>query len=489
LHDKSDRPFTVKLSAPLSVSSDNDVRIPLAGDHLVGGDIRRISLTVELPEDAAFAITPDSVPMPPNWNDWFEWKADSDADKPSAIDVSSFIEKPAGAHGRITAKDDELIYNGKPFKMWGINAAYGSCSPAHDVAEKQSKFYAKYGINGVRLHKYADGSGWQGALRKDTFTQFDPAKLEKMDYYVHCLKEQGIYVELSPTFGSARIGPADAAKVPYAADFGPADSAGWRTAPQGATYFAPELQDLQIAQFVSLLNHTNPHTHLKYAEDPAVACVELINESSITFFALGAMQKSPAIKQMAGQAFFQWLKAKYGSEKALNDAWGAAVINSFAAEKMTGEGWDKGVLYPVGNPWFFDPEQLDGAMKPRKQRLLDTIAFFYDQQNAVYDRFVKAIRATGYTGPIVASNWQAGRAFSHYSNLASNARIGLIDRHNYYGGTGSMLANPGGGMLSAGMQQVADRPFMLSEWIHVFPNEYGVEGPAILGAYGFGLNG
>lgn len=30
---------------------------------------------------------------------------------------------------------------------------------------------------------------------------------------------------------------------------------------------------------------------------------------------------------------------------------------------------------------------------------------------------------------------------------------------------------------------------MFSEWIHVFPNEMGVEGPAIIGAYGLGLQG
>jgi hypothetical protein len=30
---------------------------------------------------------------------------------------------------------------------------------------------------------------------------------------------------------------------------------------------------------------------------------------------------------------------------------------------------------------------------------------------------------------------------------------------------------------------------MLSEWIHVYPNEWGVEGPAIIGAYGMGLQG
>ena len=52
-----------------------------------------------------------------------------------------------------------------------------------------------------------------------------------------------------------------------------------------------------------------------------------------------------------------------------------------------------------------------------------------------------------------------------------------------------MLRIPGSGSFSAGMQQVADRPFMLSEWIHVTPNEWSVEGPAILGAYAMGLQG
>jgi hypothetical protein len=78
--------------------------------------------------------------------------------------------------------------------------------------------------------------------------------------------------------------------------------------------------------------------------------------------------------------------------------------------------------------------------------------------------------------------------------------VGLIDRHNYFGGArrglkpgtfdnASMLCAAGSAMLSAGMQQVSDRPFMLSEWIHVVPNEWGAEGPAIIGAYGMGLNG
>jgi hypothetical protein len=53
----------------------------------------------------------------------------------------------------------------------------------------------------------------------------------------------------------------------------------------------------------------------------------------------------------------------------------------------------------------------------------------------------------------------------------------------------SMLARPGSGYLGTGLQQVVDRPFALSEWIHIYPNVYAAEGPPIVAAYGMGLQG
>ena len=55
-------------------------------------------------------------------------------------------------------------------------------------------------------------------------------------------------------------------------------------------------------------------------------------------------------------------------------------------------------------------------------------------QNEFYARYVKALLDTGYEGEILASNRQAGRAFSHYYNLHSDSLVGLIDHHNYFGG-------------------------------------------------------
>lgn len=52
-----------------------------------------------------------------------------------------------------------------------------------------------------------------------------------------------------------------------------------------------------------------------------------------------------------------------------------------------------------------------------------------------------------------------------------------------------MLTRPGSGYLSTGLQQVVDRPFGLSEWVHVYPSLYSAEGPALVAAYGLGLQG
>ena len=179
-------------------------------------------------------------------------------------------------------------------------------------------------------------------------------------------------------------------------------------------------------------------------------------------------------------------------------AWGAKALDSFAGETWVekGENLDENNILPLGNPWYWDPAQLNGSEAFQRQRLLDTLHFLYELQNEFYARYVKAMRQSGYAGEIISSNWQAGRALSHYCNLHSDALVGTVDRHNYFGGgdksrinNATMLAVPGSGTLSTGLQQVANRPFMLSEWIHVRPNEWGVEGPAIIGAYGMGLQG
>lgn len=478
--------IALHLAAPTPAGRDGAARLVLASGRVRADQPREVSLTLSLPQDATFALTSDDVPEPDNWAEWFEWRGTADTAGASAIDMRPWLDAPAGRHGWVTRDGASLVYNGRPIRFWGVNASFANCAPPRDRADRQAAFYAKYGINAVRLHKYADGRGWAGILRNGA-TDFDPEAQDRMDYFVARLRQAGIYTKLSSNFGSLKLGPAD--DVPFKGELR-ADRDGWAEAPQGALWFSDELQSLQIGQVVEILNRTNPHTGLRYADDPAVLCVEAVNENSLYFFTtLATLQNVPTIRQRAGEQFARWLRERYPTEADLERAWGSGGLNTFRDEGFADESFVEGRVYPVGNPWFFDPTQLEGSQRHRKQRLLDTMVFMHEVQSAFYRRFEQAVRATGYRGLIVGSNWQAGRAISHYLNLHTDSLLDVIDRHNYFGGSASMLASPGSGMLSAGMQQVDDHPFMLSEWIHTFPSEFALEGPALIGAYGMGLNG
>lgn len=483
---------------PVEIAADKALRVVLAKERLAAGQTARAAFSVKLPGATAFA--PDPSKLPDTQEGWYPFTGASPVPAESEWRMDNWLEAPAGKHGRIRAEGDKLVCNGKPVKLWGINLSYSANAPDEALAGRRADFYAALGINAVRFHKYADGDGWAGILAPGTAARFDPAALGRMDYFFAALKKRGIYVKLSPVF-IIKPGEEDAARVPYLAEF---EKSGGRFNPRhGALFISEELQDLIAEQLRAILTHKNPHTGLAYAEDPALAYVELYNEDSALFGGVtNVMRQSPTLRARTGARFAAWLKKKYQTAEAFHAAWGPQGLNNEILRNQNlplDESWEEGRVYPAGNPWFFDPDNLNTTQKPFERRLLDTMLFLKELQDETYARLAKAVRETGYDGELVASNWQAGRQMSHFYNLHSDALIGTIDRHNYFGGgarggsgpieAASMLARPGGGSFSAGLQQVSGRPFMLSEWIHVFPNEWGVEGPAILGAYGMGLQG
>lgn len=491
--DQDGRTVKMTFDSPTHVGSDGAARMILAKEKMSAGETSGFSVVFEFPEPIKFFSGPESVSG--SVEGWYEFTGESPIPSESEWNMSGWLEAPAGKHGRITQKDGVLLYNGAPIKLWGINNSYIGCAPEKELADKKADFYAAMGINAVRLHKYADGTGWAGILSDDDATQFKPEALDRLDYFVAAMKERGIYTKLSPVF-IMPIGPANKEQVPFMDEFGKRAN-GWVKPGHGSFYFSTEIQDLLIEQVKNILNHTNPYTGTKYAEEPAIAYFELYNEDSALWFGVtGTLRSSPAIRERAGALFADWLKEKYQTEEALVAAWGENAINAGFLETPKDESWEENRIYPFGNPWFYDPDNLNTSQASIKERLMDTMLFLYELQNKVYQRYIAAIRETGYEGEIITSNWQAGRAMSHYYNLHSDTMAGTIDRHNYFGGGSnfiiddrSMVTVPGSGSMSSSVQQVGNRAFMLSEWIHVFPNEWGVEGPAILGAYGMGLQG
>ena len=470
------------IDPPRPVSFDRDIRLMLASGVYKKGD-RSITLTLTLPTEVAFLASKadmDRLSKTLAGDDWFAFTPTNDT-SPTAISMNDWLDKPAGKYGGVRMAGDRFQFaDGKPVKFWGTNLSYGGqCAPKKKDAEFTAARFAKYGVNGVRLHKFTYPKNHSGIGEINDATKMTPDGMDRLDYFASEMKKNGVYFGWSHTYGFY-VCPGNRDRLVAYDEIA--------HILKGNTYafvnFAEDVQDLMIEMVVNLLKHKNPYTGATYAKEPALSFIELQNEDDIFFYtSANAFNACPTYKKLFTKRFSEYLKAKYGSQPGLQKAWGKALK---ANENLL----DLNIV-PQTNPWFFGSDHLPGRKGGARQRLLDAAAWMHEVQNKFYSRFVKAIRDAGYEGPICGSPWQAPSMVPHYYNLRSDYLAGFIDRHNYFGGglNNSMLPKPGSGYFSTGLQQVVDRPFALSEWITVYPSLYSADGVAMIAAYGMGLQG
>jgi hypothetical protein len=391
------------------------MRIVLVADVFRQGQ-RSTTITLTLPDETAFLAKQtdlDRLTRTLAGPDWFPFTP-ADEVNPSVISMNDWLDQPAGKHGGVRIVGDHFEFaDHTPVKFWGVNLSYGGgCAPEKKDAEFTASRYAKYGINGVRLHKFSYPKNQMGIGDPNDATLMDPDGLDRLDYFAAQLKTNGVYFGWSHTF-KFQVSPGDRNRlVAY-------DEIAQHL--KGDTYafinFAEDVQDLMIEMVVNLLKHRNPYTGLAYAAEPALSFIELQNEDDIFFWTSEqAFNACPTYRTLFIQRFSDWLKAKYDTDEKLKQAWGSALK---ADESLAARN-----LLPQTNPWSFTdgflPSQKDGP----RQRLLDNVAFLHDVQNKFYSRFMKAIRDAGYRGPLCGSPWQAPPMLPHYYNLRSDYLVG-----------------------------------------------------------------
>jgi hypothetical protein len=476
--------ISMQLDPPVPITFDNGMRVALASEIFRKGK-RSVTLTLTFPQEVGFHAKQSDIAKFTRalaGPDWFAFQPSKEVVE-GVIDADRWLDAPAGKHGGVRMVKDRFEFtDGTQVKFWGVNLSYTANAPDKKTADFTAARFAKYGINAVRMHKFSYPTGQMGIGDPNDSTRMDPMGLDQLDYFCSKLKEKGVYFGWSHTYGF-HVVPGDRKRlIAY-------DEIAKNL--KGNTYafinFAEDVQDLMIEMVVNLLEHKNPYTGLTYAKEPALSFLELQNEDDIFFYSsISAFNACPTYKKRFVERFAAWLKKRYGSQEKFQSAWQGALRPKETLADAN--------IEPQTNPWFFGSDHLPGQKGGARQRLLDTAAFLHEVQDRFYTRFVKAIRAAGYEGPLNGSPWQAPSMLPHYYNLYSDYKVGYIDRHNYFDGPGpgmfaSMLSRPGSGYFGSGLEQVIDRPFGLSEWIHVYPNVYSAEGPAILAAYGMGLQG
>ena len=441
-----------------------------------------------------FSLRSAAQRLPPaDTRDWFPLVT-SRAHDDGVTHMGKWLDAPAGRHGFLTARGKDYSFeDGTPVKFWGVNLGDYHVFEAAAAPDDYVGFLRKYGINAVRLHKFTWDSN--DGIHSTKLTD-DHWKL--LDRLSHRLRDAGIYYGWSHIYGH-RVLPADSAGMlayeevrdlsyPYRHLNG---------STSGLVNFAEDLQAINIELTMHMLQHRNPATGLRYAEDPALAFVEIQNEDDIYWGALSrSLEQAPTYRALLCRQFSDWLLDRYGSAAELRAAWGDEGIGP-------GESLEEKTMFPHPDHGWFSGYYVRAVeqSRPVPVHVRDRAAFLFERQMAYYRRATEAIRATGYRGVIVGSCWQAGSGITHFYNLYADQATGPIDRHNYWGGgaghalrpgpyaSASLLDEPGSGLLSAGLQQVADRPFQFSEWMALIPNEWTAEAAPLIATYGMGLQG
>lgn len=346
------------------------------------------------------------------------------------VDISFVFEgeRPAGKHGFLTVQGDHFAFeDGAPGRFWGTNFNSGANFPSRADSEMVARRLAKFGLNLVRLHQM--DAEWSTpnlfevnrAVPKNSTRSLDPGSLDRLDYMIFCLKQQGIYIYLDLlTYRQFREGDGAAA---------------YEQLPQAAKpylYFDPHLIELQKEFNQQLWTHTNPYTGLAYKDDPCIVLTELVNEAD--FF--------------THKVTLEPYRSRF---EALYRQWAAAA----------------GVTLGPGPVDFTRPD-------PPMSRFFVEVMANYNREMASH------LRGLGVKIPITGTNWT-----TTLGAAAAQQEMDFCDSHVYWNypwsePPGTVTSRPMVAELTndypfLAMMRLEGKPFFVSEWDHAYPAVYRAE--------------
>lgn len=221
--------------------------------------------------------------------------------------------RPAGQNGFISPQGDHFVDGeGKRIRFIGTQCGMTGCFPSHEQADRLVKEFTRYGINIVRMHYVSHRTPKNGYPVLDSF--IEPIQLEKFDYFISKLKEQGIYVyfqlNIARKFGEVN-GIVNARQLPKYKN--------------GVDNLNERMIELQKMFHKEILEHVNPYTGIAYKDEPCISMMEIANENSILHSWFSKTHQFPSLVQPYKSEFVaewnEFLVEKYGNTENLKKAW------------------------------------------------------------------------------------------------------------------------------------------------------------------------
>jgi lysophospholipase L1-like esterase len=393
----------------------------------------------------------------------------------SVLDLSRFLDAPAGKGGFVRVQDGHFIKpDGARLRLWGVNIASTSCFPPKDQAPRIAEDLARLGFNIARFHHLDADWGQCLFISKTNHTRaFDTNNLDRLDFFIAELKQRGIYTSLTMNV-HRHFKEGDGVRDWKILGIG-----------KGATYFNPLLIELQHEFTRSLLTHRNPYTGLEYRHEPALVTIEMVNENSL----LEAWTQARLVGRddKAGDTWSP-IPVSYGNELTEQ-------FNAWLATNRT-----SGQVAAIRNEAKVVSDALIPRLAPNEFTNATALRFHTEAQflmgveSNYFAGMKRLIRDELGSKSLLLSSGDHNDGFAGYAHLRNMLQFDVMDGHGYWqhpeiGKVTKIKNDP---MVNDPLDStftqfartpVAGRPFTISEVNHPFPHKFAAEGYMMLTAY------
>ncbi len=400
----------------------------------------------------------------------------------------------------VTVKDGHLSRSGKRLRLWGVNFCVSVKRQGNDL-ELSFDRMQDAGFNAVRVNLFYDtflsGQDRTNSYEVPKSVISSGSEMDKLDQAINIAGQRGMIFWLSFDHNSMRPGDYD-----IQPDNGTRTE--WveatKSVPSGLfVYIDSRAEAVHKAFARNILEHINPYTGVRYADEPAIGLYEIMNENAfVENLVYGGYWKAlpQFCRANVTKRWNQWLTARYKTNRSLQKSWG---------KLQPGESLQ-------GNNIAFAPVQEDvetrdlqgyvkeyiskdnNAASYSRKRAEDVVRFACDLYTGYNERFTKYIRSLGKPGigisvvPVTPTGRYGGNLPMYYAaskgDFVSNGVYGFACRPNevasndpYYPWRSYLKSRPVEFGQPVDLMRVADKPYLIYEVNDYRPSPFRVEYP------------